>query len=387
MNPEINLQLAYRVTKLIDLQTPHQEIAASTGLTEDDVREIEAWARDAPDLSAQPQGTITATEALVLQIFCHLAGNTPPTKMMVEAYGAELIQSLGEGLVSTVGDEYLVNFPSIRDEDPDDEHPDPLELEDGMESLGRKGVLQSLIRTKFPDILSEEHDEEPDPQKLETDLLDPRAWEGPPSRLLTELLEQEQEQSDDQERPNDTTLYYILRKDTLRILMETGEFMAILDRIMEEEPTGVKEDARWPHSGPIYIELTEASPEMPEGYSGFVHSFIITEDYGDDIRTVMIPNNLEDGPGTIGVGLNIKTGDIIGIFGPEAKWERAIKLVRHIVTFLTDENNEFVEMPLSRSQRRRLQRSGQPNPWHLVRHRGREDAQRGDDPGTMLGKG
>ena len=107
--------------------------------------------------------------------------------------------------------------------------------------------------------------------------------------------------------------------------METGEFMAILDRIMEEEPAGVKEDARWPHSGPIYIELTEASPGMPEEYRGFVHSFIITEDYGDDIR---IPNNLENGPGTIGAGLNIKTGEIVGIFGPETRWERTIELVR-----------------------------------------------------------
>ena len=124
-----------------------------------------------------------------------------------------------------------------------------------------------------------------------------------------------------------------------------------------------------PHAGPIYIELTEASSELPEEYSGFVHSFIITQDYGDDVRTVMIPNNLEDGPGTIGVGLNIKTGEIIGIFGPETKWERAIELVRHLVTFLTDENNEFVELPLSQSQRRRLQRSGQPNLWHVVRRR------------------
>ena len=36
---------------------------------------------------------------------------------------------------------------------------------------------------------------------------------------------------------------------------------------------------------------------------------------------------------------------------------------------VTDENNEIVEMPLRRSQRRRLQQSGAPNPWHVVQPR------------------
>ena len=360
MNQKTNLPVAYRVIRLIDLQTPHPEIAARTGLTENYVREIEAWTRDLADSSDRTRGALTTTETLVFWYLRYTAIVTGQAGRPLEVFGAEdffeMVQEFGAETTQ--------------------------EIAEVLESLRGKGILESLIGTSYLDILPEEYQDdpeelgdEPDPQEPETNLLDPRAWEGPPSRLLTELLEQDR--SDDQETTVESPLHYILRKDTLRILMETGEFMAIIDRIMEEGPTGVKERARLPHAGPIYIELTEASPEFPEGYSGFVHSFIITQDYGDDIRTVMIPNNLEDGPGTIGVGLNIKTGEIIGIFGPETKWERSIELVRHLVTFLTDENNEFVEMPLSRSQRRRLQRSGQPNPWHVVQRRRGEDAQRG----------
>ena len=386
MNQDGNLPLAYIVTRLIDLQTAHPEIAAKTGTTENYVSEMEARTKDTTARLARADGTLTATETLLLRwLIYDLAATASSTgKMegtfgtedtvlgMAEAFGAEttleiaeVMESLtGKGFFeSLLGPGFLDTFSEEHDDEPEDQEPENQEPEDDVRFIAGREFFESLL--------------EPDPQEPETNLLDPRAWEGPPSRLLTELLEQEQDRSDDQERPTDTTLYYILRKDTLRILMETGEFMAILDRIMEEEPAGVKEDARWPHSGPIYIELTEASPEMPEEYRGFVHSFIITEDYGDDIRKVMIPNNLENGPGTIGAGLNIKTGEIVGIFGPETRWERTIELVRRLAAFLTDENNEFVEMPLSRSQRRRLQRSGQPNPWHLVRHRSREDAPRG----------
>ena len=367
MNQKTTLPVTYRVIRLIDQKIPHPEIASRTGLTENYVREIEAWTRELADSSDRTRGALTTTETLVFWYLRYTAIVTGQAGRPLEVFGAEdffeMVQEFGAETTQ--------------------------EIAEVLESLRGKGILESLIGTSYLDILPEEYQDdpeelgdEPDPQKPETNLLDPRAWEGPPSRLLTELLEQEQEQeqeqSDDQERPTDTTLYYILRKDTLRILMETGEFIAILDRIMEEEPTGIKEDARWPYSGPIYIELTGAPPEMPEEYREDIHSFIITEDYGDDVRTVMIPNNLEDGPETIGVGLNIKTGAIISIFGPpERKWERTIELVRRLAAFLTDENNEFVEMPLSRRQRRRLQRSGQPNPWHLVRHRSREDAPRG----------
>ena len=235
-----------------------------------------------------------------------------------------------------------------------------------MHSLAEKSVLNSLIGTLYLDILPpEDEDEEDDEPGVE--FLDPGAWEGPPSRLLAELLEQDR--SDEEEMPEGSILHYILRKDTLRVLMETGEFMAILDQIMAEGPTGVKEDARWPCSSPIYIELTEASPELPEEFRGFVHSYIITEDFGDDTKGVIFPNSLKDGPGTTGVMINTKTGEISGLFGSEGKLDLAIKLARGLVTFVTDVNYEFVEMPLNRRARRRLQRSGQPNPWHVVRCR------------------
>ena len=333
MNPDITFELAHTVTRLIDLNIPYAEAAARTGLTEDDAREIEAWARDAPDMSAQAQPTFTATEALVLQCICYVAGSGTPTKEMAGAYGDGGIQEMGEFLLSTAGDSSLANFPSLHDDEPEDD---------------------------LPDILSEE--DEP-----EDELLDPAAWEGPPSRLLAELLEQGR--SDEEEMFTGTPLHYILRKDTLRVLMETGEFTAVLDQAFAEEPTGVKENARWPHPGPIYIELTEAVPELQEAYGEFVHSYIITEDLGDDTRGVIFPNTKEDGPGTTGVMINTKTGAIGGLFGSEGKLDLAIEMARGLVAFVTDVKYEFVEMPLNRRSRRRLQRSGQPNPWHVVQRR------------------
>ena len=67
--------------------------------------------------------------------------------------------------------------------------------------------------------------------------------------------------------------------------------------------------------------------------------------------------------------INTKTGAISGLLGSEGKLDLAIELARGLVAFTTDVNYEFVEMPPNRTARRRLQRSGQPNPWHVVRHR------------------
>ena len=61
------------------------------------------------------------------------------------------------------------------------------------------------------------------------------------------------------------------------VLMDTGEFIAIGDRITEEESTGFRENARWPNPGPIYIEFTEPSPALPEGYKDAFHGYIISE--------------------------------------------------------------------------------------------------------------
>ncbi|MYE39067.1 MAG: hypothetical protein F4X27_02400, partial [Chloroflexi bacterium] len=68
MDTYVTFELAYRVTKLIDLNTPHQEIAAKTGLDEDHVRQVEEWAKRVPDIpSSEDHDTFTATQILVLQ--------------------------------------------------------------------------------------------------------------------------------------------------------------------------------------------------------------------------------------------------------------------------------------------------------------------------------
>ena len=211
MNQQTTLPVAYRVIRLIDLHTPHAEIAARTGLTEPYVREIEAWTRETADLSDRTRGALTTTEALIFWYLRYTAVVTGRAGRPLEVFGAETTS----------------------------------EIEEVLESLRGKGILESLIGTTYLDILPEEYqgdpeelDDKPNPQEPENDLLDPRDWEGPPSRLLTEILEQDR--SDDQETTVESPLHHILRKDTLRILMETGEFTAIIDRIMEEGPTGVR---------------------------------------------------------------------------------------------------------------------------------------------------
>ena len=150
--------------------------------------------------------------------------------------------------------------------------------------------------------------------------------------------------------------------------MDMDDFWVIFNQSLEEEPTGFKENARWPHPGRIYIELSETLPEGPEEYPGVVHGFIITQDSGDDTRGVVIPAIKEGWLGTVGVRLNIKTGAITG-GGPGIHRNPMTELVRRLAAFLADENTEIVEMPLSRKARRRLQKSGQLNPWHVARRR------------------
>ena len=83
----------------------------------------------------------------------------------------------------------------------------------------------------------------------------------------------------------------------------------------------------------------------------------------------MFPSTTQDGVEATSVMLNTRTGAITGLFGEETLWDTAIDFANMLIAFLTDEKYEFVEMPLSCTARRRLQRSGQPNPWHIVRRR------------------
>ena len=343
MNPELNLPLLYRTARLIDLQIPHPEIAARTGLTQDEVREVEAWALGLSDqLSARGLGALTATESLILWYLSRWAGTAAragesaerlradQAREMVEAFGAEETSQIAEA----------------------------------MDSLAERGILRPLMGVSFSDLLSEEEDGFEVP---EVELLDPRAWEGPPSRMVAELLVEEA--SKWEETPELTLIYRILRKDTLRVLIDTGEFIAILDQVAKQESTGFRADARWPNPGPIYIELTGDLPEIPEEDKEVIHSYIISEDSGDGTRIVMIPTDTPDGSAATSVMLNTRTGEITGLFGEEREWGTAIEMSRRLIAFLTDENYEFVEMPLSRTARRRLQRSGAPNPWHVVQRR------------------
>ena len=361
MTPDISFKLAYTVAKLIDLNTPPPEIASRTGVAENDVRDMETWTRDMSDYSSElGHGAITATETVVLRYIGRwkLTNNEqllirmfrqPPID---DTRAREILDDLGPS-------DRLEMAEALGAEDTG-------EIAQVLDSLAARKITGDLMGASLLASLYEE-DEYDDSGAQEVELLDPETWEGPPSRMVAELLVEEA--SKWKETPELTLIYRILRKDTLRVLMDTGEFIAILDQVAEQESTGFREDARWPNPGPIYIELTGDLPEIPEEDRELIHSYIISEDSGDGTRMVMIPTDTPDGLAAKSVMLNTRTGEITGLFGEEREWGTAIEMSRRLIAFLTDENYEFVEMPLSRSARRRLQRSGAPNPWHVVQRR------------------
>ena len=208
----------------------------------------------------------------------------------------------------------------------------------------------------------------PDPDRPEVEFLDPRAWGGPPSRMVTEILNR------DLTGPDATMaialLYQILRKDTLRVLMDMSDFWPIFERTAAGGSAGFRKDAKWPHRGPIYMELPEALPDNPREYLGVVHGFVIADGTGDDTRGVVIPGTRKGQVRALGVTLNIKTGEVMNDNGPEFTVNQLTDRIRGLALFLADANNEIVEMTLSRRAVRRLRRSGAPNPWHVVRRRG-----------------
>ena len=364
MIPEISFKLAYSIAKLADLDTPISRMASSTGLPENDVIEFEAWARSLSICSAQNgYGTVTVTQAVALRYIGRWK-LTGPEQGVVRLSGQPLIaDDRAREIMDNLGpDDQLEMAEAFGAEDPG-------EVAQVVDSLKAREIPGELMGAALLDSLyvEDEDDEDDDFEAPEIEILDLRAWEGPPSRLIPELLEKEA--SEWEEAPELTFLHHILRKDTLRVLMDTGEFFATLDQIKEEESTGFGEDARWPSPGPIYIELTEPSPALPDEYRDAVHGYILSEDTGDGTRMVMFPSTTKDRATATSVMLNTRTGAVTGLFGEETLWDMAIDFATMLIAFLTDENYEFVEMPLNRTARRRLQRSGAPNPWHVARRR------------------
>lgn len=340
-----NNPLVFRVAKLIDMQLPFHEIAALTGLTEDDVREVVAWTLDAPDLPARVRDVVNATEALVLRGIDSTVGSEP----RAEGEGPVTEEEVVRALVGEFGTEAT------------------FEIKGAMASLEAKGIAGPRPGRGISDEVVEMLRDDLVPEDPGDLLIHPSAWEGPPSKLVTMLLEPDIFRAD--ARLADALLGPILRKDALRVLLDMDDFWPILEQAMTGALSGFRQNARWPHPGPIYIEFAEVLPENPREYLGVTHGFVITEDSGNDTRGVVIPGIRQGQLRALPVRLNIRTGELMGDAGPIVAGNQMTELIRGLVLFLTDENNEIVEMPLTRRARRRLRQSGTPNPWHVVRRR------------------
>ena len=133
MNQDGDLPLAYIVTRLIDLQTPHSEIAAKTGTTENYVREMEARTKETTAMLARAHGTLTATETLLLR---WLISDLPATASstgeiettfgtedtildMAEAFGAETTLEIAEVMESLTGKGFFESLLETGPESPD----------------------------------------------------------------------------------------------------------------------------------------------------------------------------------------------------------------------------------------------------------------------------
>ena len=92
MNSEITFKLAYRIANLIDLNTKSSEIAASAGLPEYDVIEMEAWDRSLSVYSSElGHGTITITQAVVLRYIGRWK-LTGPERQLIQPSGQPVIE-------------------------------------------------------------------------------------------------------------------------------------------------------------------------------------------------------------------------------------------------------------------------------------------------------
>ena len=198
-------------------------------------------------------------------------------------------------------------------------------------------------------------------------LIGPAQWQGPMSSLVAALLDQ-QPGDDTQMQLTETLLHLVLRKDTLRILMDSELITRLHRAAMDPGWQPPKYSPGWPYREPVYIEISPPLTEEATGLEGEMHGLIITEDTGMDLRGVLAPSILNGRVELMAMTIRPTNWD------PEALDEQDIPAMRHLfllltalVVFLTDDRTQIVPRPLTRTQRRRLARTRRINPWHIIR--------------------
>ena len=211
----------------------------------------------------------------------------------------------------------------------------------------------------------------------EHNVIAPSEWEGPASSLVTRLLDH-QPQTGDQTDIRDTILYMVLRVDTLRILMDSKVILDLNREIYDAGWQPPEYSPGWPHRGPVYIEISPPLTKEATGLDGDMHGLIITEDTGMDLRAILIPITHEEWVGVKAMTINPTTWEPQGLEDDGQYMGAFWLLFTQLATYLSADGTEIVPRQLTRSQERRLARTGRPNPWHIISPDGPQAETAGD---------
>ena len=348
-NEHESLTTIWQVASLLEDGATSEQIEVNLGLRIHEVEAILEHLAIHTDSKSQTQNRPTPKERAVLHFIRHHAeSNTSPrsnpsTQEIQEGCGMETLAEAEELTQRLMQKRYIL---PIEDATPGDWYNTP--------SRG--------------------------PNQDEHGVISPSEWEGPMSSLVARLLERQPE-TEEQTEMRDNILYMVMREDTLRILMDSQVILDLNQTGMDPGWQPPEYSPGWPHRYPVYIEISPPLTQESTGLDGEMHGLIITEDTGKDMRAVLIPVTRNGWVGVKAMTINPTTWEPGTLDGDEDDGDHIghfLLLFTQLATFLSDHKNEIIPRPLTRSQQRRLARTGRPNPWHIISPDGPKDAPAGE---------
>ena len=165
----------------------------------------------------------------------------------------------------------------------------------------------------------------------------------------------------------------ITRTTTKRILMQLEEMQALLINQDRPGPPGLSPD-RYPMESVIYIEAHQpgltaqetnlnAQERMPD--NARLEGILVAGKNDTRLCTVCYSSPEDFLPQVFRINLPTGTGYLLGKSGniTPSKVNQLFNFIEHLTNPLV----EIVPEPLNRQQRRRLERTGLENPWHMLK--------------------
>ena len=336
MNEHQSMRTIWQVASLTQDGATSEQIEVGLGLSIQEVRDIREHLATPERAPGQPGTKTTPKEAAILHFIQH--------HMESNSSGQEAPSS--DEIRDACGIETLAEMNQL------------------AAQLLEKGYITPVEETPPAEVYDRYPEEE---TQGASGLLHPAQWQGPLSSLVTRLLSQDPSDNT-QAQLRDTLLQLVLRKDTLRIMMDSELITRLHRATMDPGWQPPEYSPGWPHQGAVYIEISPPLTQEVSGIEGEMHGLIITQDTGRDLRGVLVPSTLNGRADLMAMTINPTTWE------PEALNEQDIPLMRHlflfltaVAVFLTDDSTEIVPRPLNRTQRRRMARTEGTNPWHVIR--------------------